>query len=241
MTSTVDGAAWAGWVPACPSTALHRPRTKTPVTAESPTDGFNVVGSDTSLGYNLPQRMGRRLWLPMFALALMGWAIGFILAIVEAGTDHSSFDDLQTLGHLVPGFMFIGFLGVFAAVTFAIARILGEFRKGGGDVQEAAGAKIQTLEMPATAKAMLGSMMMGMMIMAAGVITNLVAAGAFDGTNPADIIDSAQADAAASGLRRLGVVSYQTGIAFGLSTIITVLRFQATRIGEVAASQGHTH
>ena len=223
------------------TTALHRPRTKTPVTRVSRTDGFNVVGSETSPGYNLPQRLGRRLWLPMFAMALTGWAVGFILAIVEAGTDRADLNDLQTLGHLVPGFMFVGFLGVFAAITFAIARILGEFRKGGGEVQEAAGAQVQTLKMPATAKAMLGFMMMGMMIMAAGITTNFVAAGAFDGTNPADIIDSAQAGTAASGLRRLGVVSYLTGIAFGLSTIITVLRFQATRIREVAASQGHTH
>jgi len=223
------------------TTALHRPRTKTPVTRVSRTDGFNVVGSETSPGYNLPQRLGRRLWLPMFAMALTGWAVGFILAIVEAGTDRADLNDLQTLGHLVPGFMFIGFLGVFAAITFAIARILGEFRKGGGEVQETAGAQVQTLKMPATAKAMLGFMMMGMMTMAAGITTNFVAAGAFDGTNPADIIDSAQAGTAASGLRRLGVVSYLTGIAFGLSTIITVLRFQATRIREVAASQGHTH
>jgi len=204
-------------------------------------DGFNVVGSDTSLGYNLPQRMGRKLWLPMFAMALMGWTAGFTLAIIEAGTDRAEVNDLQTLGHLVPGFMFVGFLGVFAAITFAVARILGEFRTGGGEVQATAGGQVQTLKMPATAKAMLGFMIMGMMVMAAGVATNFVAAGAFDGTNPADLIDSAQAGAAASGLRRLGVVTYLTGIAFGLATIIDVLRFQATRIREVAASHGHTH
>jgi hypothetical protein len=217
------------------TTALHTPRTKTPTTSVSRNDGFNVVGSDTSLGYNLPQRMGRKLWLPMFAMAIMGWAVGFILAIVEAGTHRSEVNELQTLGHLVPGFMFIGFLGVFAAITFAVARILGEFRKGGGEVQATAGAQVQTLKMPATAKAMLGLMMMGMIVMAAGIGTNIVAAGAFDGTNPADIIHSAQAGAAASGLRRLGVVTYLTGIAFGLATIIEVLRFQATRIREVAA------
>ena len=223
------------------TTALH----KTPTTAKpspvSRKDGFKVVGSDMSLGYNLPQRMGRKLWLPMFAMALMGWAVGFILAVIEAGTDRSEFDDLQTLGHLVPGFMFIGFLGVFAAITFAVARILGEFRKGGGEVQETAGAPVQTLKMPTTAKAMLGFMMMGMMVMAAGIVTNFVAAGAFDGTNPADILDSARYGATGAGLRRLGVVTYLTGIAFGLATIIEVLRFQATRIREVAASHGHQH
>ncbi len=201
-------------------------------------DGFDVVGSEASLGINLPQQMGRKLWLPMFAMAFMGWAVGFVLAIVEAGTDRGEVDNLQTLSHLVPAFMFIGFLGVFAAISLAIARILGEFRSGGGMVQEAAGAPVQTLKMPLTAKAMLGFMMMGMMVMAAGIVTNFVAAGAFDGTNPADIIDSARYGAAGAGLRRLGTVIYLTGITFGLATIIEVLRFQAIRISEVAASHG---
>lgn len=223
------------------SIALRKNTTKPPVSSVNRNDGFKIAGSDRSLGYNLPQRMGRRLWLPMFALALMGWATGFILAIVEAGTDRAEVNDLQTLGQLVPGFMFIGFLGVFAAITFAVARILGEFRKGGGEVQEIAGAQVQTLKMPLSAKGMLAFMMMGMMVMAAGIAVNFVAAGVFDGTNPADIIDSAQYGAVASGLRRLGVVTYLTGIALGLATIIEVLRFQATRIREVAANHGHQH
>jgi hypothetical protein len=218
----------------------HKKTTKTPLAAVSRTDGFQVVGSATGLGYNGPQKMGRRLWLPMFAMALMGWAIGMILAFVEAGTDRSEVGDLQTLGHLVPAFMFIGFLGVFSAITFAVARILGEFRKGGGEVQEIAGAQVQTLEMAPTAKAMLGFMIMGMMVMAAGIVTNFVGAG-LDGTNAADLLDSASYGAAASGLRRLGVVMYLTGIAFGLATIIEVLRFQAIHILEVAKSRGHQH
>ena len=215
--------------------------TKTQTTPVSRTDKFHVVESSESLGYNLPQIMGRKLWFPMFALAIMGWAVGFVLAVVEAGTDRSSVDDLQTLSHLVPGFMFVGFLGVFTAITFAVARILGEFRKGGGEVQATAGSAVQTLKMPPTAKVMLAFMMMGMMVMAAGIITNFVAAGAFNGSDPADIIDSARYGAAGSGLRHLGVASYLTGIAFGLGTIIEVLRFQAGRLGEVAAKHGHQH
>ena len=214
---------------------------KTKLPATSRADGFNVVGSDHSLGYNAPQKMGQKMWLPMFVMALMGWGVGFVLAIVEADTACTDVDALQNLGHLVPAFMFIGFLGVFSAITFAVARILGEFRKGGGEVQDTSGASVQTLKMPGTAKAMLGFMMMGMMVMAAGIITNFAAAGAFVGTNPADLIDSAQFGAAASGLRRLGVVMYLTGIALGLATIIEVLRFQAIRIREVAASHGHQH
>ncbi|MCP3988083.1 MAG: hypothetical protein GY724_03345 [Actinomycetia bacterium] len=207
-----------------------------PKSAVSRKDGFTVVGSDRSLGYNLPQVMGRRLWLPMFAMALMGWTVGFVLAIVEAATDRAQVDDLQTLSHLVPAFMFIGFLGVFAVISFAIARILGEFRKGGGEVQESASAQVQTLKMPNSAKAMLAFMMMGMMVMGGGVVVNFIGAGSFDGTMAADIIDSAQFAAIGSGLRRMGVALYLTGIALGLGTIIEVLRFQAIRIREVASS-----
>jgi multisubunit Na+/H+ antiporter MnhC subunit len=150
-------------------------------------------------------------------------------------------DNLQTLGHLVPGFMFIGFLGIFSAITFAVARILGEFRKGGGEVQHAAGADVETVKMPGTARAMLLLMMIGMMLMGAGVVVNFLAAGSFDGSTAADVIDSAQYGAASAGLRRLGVVTFLTGIAFGLATIIEVLRFQALRIREVAIGHGHTH
>lgn len=211
-------------------------RVAIPKAAVSRSDGFTVVGSDRSLGYNLPQLMGRRLWLPMFAMALMGWTAGFILAIVEAGTDRAQVDDLQTLSHLAPAFMFVGFLGVFAAITLAVARILGEFRKGGGEVQETARAQVQTLKMPTSAKAMLAFMMMGMMVMGGGIAVDFVAAGSFDGTGAADVIDSAQFAAAGSGLRRMGVALYLTGIALGLGTIIEVLRFQAIRIREVAGS-----
>ena len=223
------------------TTTLPNTPTKPMPVAISRDDGFSVVASETSLGYNLPQQMGQRLWLPMLGMALMGWAIGFVLAVVEAGTDRSDVDKLQTLGHLVPGFMFIGFLGVFAAVSFAIARILGEFRNGGGQVQELAGAEVQTLKMPGTAKAMLVFMMMGMMTMAVGIVINFVAAGTLDGTNPADIVNSAQIGVTSAGLRRLGVVLYLSGIAFGLATIIEVLRFQATRVTEVASSHGGGH
>ena len=204
-------------------------------------DDFEVVASDHSLGYNTPQKAGRRLWLPMFLLAFMGWGVAVVLAIIEAGTDRTDLATLQNLNHLVPAFMFIGFLGVFSAITFAVARILGTFRRGGGEVQDLAGAEVQTLKMPRTAKAMLAFMAMGMMALVAGIAVNFIAAGAFDGVSAADVTDSTAWAAVATGLRRLGVAFYLTGIAFGLGTIVQVLRFQATRIREVAATHGHDH
>lgn len=132
--------------------------------------------------------------------------------------------------------MFVGFLGVFSAITFAIARILGEFRRGGGDVQVAAGSEVQTLKMPTTAKVMLALMMMGMMIMGAGIVTNFVGASSFTGS-AADSVSSSQYAFVGSGLRRVGTVTDLVGISFGLATIIEVLRFQATRIREVAGTR----
>ena len=70
---------------------------------------------------------------------------------------------------------------------------------------------------------------------------NIIAAASFDAVTAADITDSAAWGAVSSGLRRLGVAFYLTGIALGLGTIIEVLRFQAIRIKEVAAQYGHQH
>ena len=219
------------------SPAALRPIKEKPVRRP---DGFQTVTTTSSLGYNFPQRVAQKLWLPMFAMAFVGWSAGMVLAVVEATTDRTDTATLQDLSHLVPAFMFVGFLGVFSSITFAVARILGTFRRGGGEVQQSAGAPVQTLTMPGTAKAMLGFMAMGMMVMLAGVIVNFVAAGSFGVSEASDITDSSAWAAAASGLRRMGVALYLTGIAFGLGTIIEVLRFQAIRIGEVARQFGHS-
>lgn len=222
--------------PTRPSTKTTR-KAPTNTLPASRTDGFAAISTDKPLGYNRPQKMGRKLWRPMFALGLMGWAVGIVLAIVEAGTDRADVETLQTLSHLVPGFMFIGFLGIFSAIIFAIARILGEFRNGGGEVQDATSNGVQTLKMPKTARAMMMFMMVGMATLVAAVITNFVGAG-FDASNAAELLDSSQYAKVASGLRRIGTVSYLTGIAFGLATIVEVLRFQAIRIRELVPVGG---
>lgn len=111
--------------------------------------------TDRSPGYNTPQKMGRGLWAPMFAMAIMAWPVAMILAGIMAAELSAANPDpvlVAQLGQYVPAVMFIGFLAVFAAVSFAIARILGVFRKGGGEVQETAGRAVHTLRMPTSAK-----------------------------------------------------------------------------------------
>src|SRR5574337_1374622 len=56
-------------------------------------------------------------------------------------------------GVAVPAAMFLGFARVFAANSFAIARILDVLRTRGGPIQETAGRPVQTLEVPFLAKA----------------------------------------------------------------------------------------
>lgn len=45
---------------------------------------FIVTHGTQSPGYNLIHRVGRRLWAPMFAMALMGFAVGVGLGIWRA-------------------------------------------------------------------------------------------------------------------------------------------------------------
>lgn len=201
-------------------------------------EGFEVDVSSESLGYNKPQKMGDRLWAPMFVMALMAFPVALILSWVRAAAiaDASGTGDIEDaaqLGHLVAAFGFIGFLAVFAAISFAIARILGRFRKGGGDVQEAVGGDVQTLKMPGTARIFMLFMMMGMMVIGVSVVLHFVAAGGVGSWSLESVGRWAEV---LEGFRRLGVAMYLFGITFGLGTIIRVLRFQSIRITQLAQS-----
>jgi hypothetical protein len=196
---------------------------------------LNYQVSARSLGYNKPQQMGRQLWAPMFAMAIMAWIVGFALAIGRASivSDFGAADaGAARLAHLIPAFQFIGFLGIFSAVSFAIARILGVFRNGGGEVQEAVGVQVQTLKMPKTARVFMAAMAMGMMMILGAVILHFVAAANVGTWSAESLVRWAEV---LEGFRRLGVAIYLFGITFGLGTIITVLRFQAGRIRELPA------
>ncbi len=195
---------------------------------------FKIDISDHSLGLNKPQQVGGRLWLPMFVMALMAFAVGFVVSLIQAGelSDNGVSDTTEALKHVKAAFMFIGFASVFSAITFAIARILGAFRSGGGEVQELAGQEVHTMKMPVTAKAMMAGMMMAMMLILIPVVLHFVFAADVSDT-VASIEDSDQRFIVLEGSRRLGVAVYLAAIALGLATIIKVLRFQASRVREL--------
>lgn len=198
---------------------------------------FDVELSDHGLGPNLPQRIGRLLWAPMLLMALMAFPIGLALGIVRAnfvtaGDDPST---IAALGHFGPAAMFVGFASVFAAISFAIARILGVLRTGGGQVQETAGRTVQTLRTPVTAIAFIALMAMGMMVILAGVVGHVIVGAAILGGDASALAQTETWAIWLEAIRRIGVATYLVAIALGLATIIEVLRFQSIRLRELPA------
>lgn len=204
------------------------------MTTATPT--FETATSYSAPSLILPQKAGSRLWAPMFVMAVMGFVAGIVLAGFRA--DAVSNGDAQSaaaLANLGTAAMFLGFASVFAAISFAIARILGEFRVGGGAVQALAGGEVKTLKMPATARAFLGLMMMAMMTLLVAVVLQAIL-----GFQIADGDAGALANAEQFGIyleaaRRFATTLYLFAIALGLATIVTVLRYQSIRIREVAS------
>ncbi len=132
--------------------------------------------------------------------------------------------------------LFVGFASVFAAISFAIARILGVFRTGGGAVQEAAGMAVQTLRMPSTAKAFLGLMVLAMMALVAAVIGHVIV-GIGLASGDLGLASGEQWAIWLEGVRPVGVATYLLAISLGLATIVVVLRFQTVRLRELPADR----
>ena len=198
---------------------------------------FELENSSVALGATMPQRVGRALWAPMLAMALMAFPIALILgfarsAAVADGTDPAA---IAGLGHIGPAFMFIGFAAVFAAISFAIARILGVLRVGGGSVQASSGRAVQTLKMPISGKVFIGLMVMAMMAIVLAVIAHFAIGIAILVGDTTALANSESWFSWLEGIRRIGVAVYLFSIAFGLATIIEALRFQAARIRELPA------
>jgi hypothetical protein len=195
---------------------------------------FDVRQTRTALGPNLAQLLGRLLWLPMLVMALMAFPVALVLAFVRAAAvaDGGSPVQAGALGQFEVAAMFLGFATVFAGISFAIARILGVLRKGGGEVQETAGRAVQTLKMPLTGWLFLGLMMMAMMMILGAVAVHIVlGVGLLSGSAGLSMV-SAWSEWL-EGLRRLGASTYLLAIALGLATIVRALQFQSVRLREL--------
>jgi hypothetical protein len=196
---------------------------------------FELQQSTTQPTLILPQKLGNKLWAPMFAMSLMGFIVGFGIHLAKAAavSDGAAAAEIAQLAHFGTAAMFFGFVSVFSGVTFAIARILGVFRVGGGAMQLATKHKALSLNMPPTGKAFIGLMAMGMMLIVGGIIGHLMVAGQVGGSMTVEAAELLAIKLEAA--RRLGVSFYLLSIGLGLATITEVLRFQSLRIRELAS------
>jgi hypothetical protein len=212
--------------------------------------------TEEPLGRNIVQTLGHYLWGPMTLMGLMLVAAAFALSVARAQLSVDLSDEFtplrkanfETLGQLVPGLMFLGFAFIFSGISFAIARILGAFRAGGGDMQGAVGGSFKTMVMPFTAWAFLATMMMAMMVLIFAFAGHIYAAAqAHDawinaaGPGSPDAAALGRAETWGTwleGLRRVGVGLFLAAIAFGLTTITNVIRFQTLRFREMGVQAG---
>jgi len=196
---------------------------------------FATETTTSSPGRNMPQKAGVALWRPMFVMALMGFVVAFGLAIARSNMINSGDDGAQiaAFGHYVTAAMFFGFASVFSAISFTIASILGQFRVGGGAVQEATGSKVQTLKMPGTGKAFIVLMAMAMMTILIAVVLHVVVGLGIDSGDWAPL-KAEQWTIWLEAARRFGVSTYLFAIMLGLITIGKVIRYQTFRIHVIA-------
>ncbi len=209
------------------------------------------VETDEPPGLTLAQTIGGRLWAPLAVMGIMLVATAFALAITRAQLAVDLSEEFtpvrkanfETLGQLVPGFMFLGFALIFAAISLAIARILGVFRTGGGLVQQGIGKGIKTPVTPPTVTIFMAGMMMAMMILVFAFAGHIYAAvqahGAWINATGPTAPDAAFLGRAETwgtwleGLRRFAVGLYLASIAFGLATIIKAIGFLTMRMREL--------
>ena len=190
------------------------------------------VGRDLAIaredeGFDMPA-MARRVWRPMLAMGLMAVAAGVAAGGVQASADQPL--HVSQVAAWNPGVLFLGIGFLLAGVTFLLATILGELRDGGATVQSALGEKAPILKRPLTGKAFPAAMMMGLMTLMATLVIGFVQAAKLD-TDPAGAADIG---AWVGPLRFAGLALLFTGISLALVTIVSALRFQASRIRQIA-------
>ncbi len=215
------------------------------------------------------QKMAGMMWAPMLLMGLMIIFASLGLSVVKAnfasdyfgvekavrdGADASLIDKRQFIESLnvwLPGFQLLGIGFILSAITFSLANILGVFRVGGVQIQQAFGKEPQTLTRPITGMLFPMMMMMGLMLLIVNlIIAGIIGAIAWDvyGNSVAEI-NAAQSGSSLLGdqgtvntfkawlepFKFVGLATILVGISLAVHTILQVIRFQGQRIRELAA------
>lgn len=174
-------------------------------------------------------KMARTMWAPMLAMGYMALTTGLVASFVWSANVGTSIGfDAQAW---TAGLQFLGEGFLLGGISFLLGSILASLREGGGQLQEALGITVKTLKMPATAKAFVGLMMLGVMLAVAQFVLYLVVVYGEGGERS---LQSFQAWLAWLGpLREVSLGLLLAGIVLALVTIGNVLGFQFGRIKEI--------
>ncbi len=169
-------------------------------------------------------KMARTMWFPMLAMGFMALMIGLVLALVSSGETNPG--SVASLFAWAQGTMFLGEAMLLGGIAFLLGSILAAIRDGGGEVQETVGVTVKTLKMPASAKAFVGLMMVGLMLgVAQFVLYIFVAANA--SANPGAWF------AWLGPLREVSLGVLLASIVLALYTIGSTLGFQFDRMKQI--------
>lgn len=168
-------------------------------------------------------KMAKRMFRPMVAMGLMAVIVGLIISFVLA----ANFPSIAASAWM-QGLQFLGEAMLLSGIAFMLGTILWAMRTAGGEIQESLGVKVYTPKMPATAKAFVALMMLGLMLGIVQFIGYLVVAGG--------------GAAAASNfawlgpLREVSLGLILAGIALALVAIGNVISFQFWRVQNLIRS-----
>lgn len=183
-----------------------------------------VVVTDDAPEPLLIHRFAGIMWLPMLAMAAMALYGGFVLSLVASGNVATDPQLATSQRAWVQGLQFLGEGLVLSGISFLLARILGALRASGGEVQTSVGLKVHTLRMPASAKAFIVLMMVGLMVEIAQLVGYAYVAGLSDAG------DIGVASTFLGPLREFGLGLLLSGIVLALATIARALDFQSSRL-----------
>ena len=206
---------------------LHGHSGTPPATGTVKTDWRTATVTDAPPKLLPIHRMARLMWRPMLAMGAMALTAGLISSWVWADKTPAT-EGFRQAAAFTQGVEFLGEALLLSGIAFLLGTILAGLREGGGEVQASLGLPATTLKMPATAKAFVGLMMMGMMAGILQFILYLVQIGNAD--DPASF--------AAWGnwlgpFRELALGLILAGIVLALISIGNVLAFQFDRVKSI--------
>ena len=167
-------------------------------------------------------KMAKAMFRPMLVMGAMLVIVGLIVSFVEAGSVPNS-----SASAWKQGLQFLGEGMLLSGIAFLLGTILWAIRTAGGEIQEGLAVKVHTRKMPATAKAFVALMMLGLMAEVVQFVGYISVAGASD---------VATAFAWLGPLRELGLGLILAGIALALVAIGNVLAFQFSRVQSLIRS-----